>query len=153
MNVTLVFDDQTLETHKVKMKQDYSENQVKQDLLTLEIVEGSKLSSRFLTSAFKSLAKIFHPDKKGGTKEAFQNLQNAHNRLAAMVEDGNDESDENYEAEFFKKSNFPLEKKTCFVVILENKFADQWKHTIKDLYGSEKPLDNGGIQFKTKERQ
>ena len=123
--MTLVFDDQTLETHKVKMKQDYSENQVKLDLLTLEIEEGRKLTSRVLTSAFKRLAKIFHPDKKGGTKEAFQNLQNAYNRLAAMVEDGNDESDENYEAEFFKKANFPLERKTCFVVILENKLADQ----------------------------
>ena len=151
--MTLVFDDQTLETHKVKMKQDYSENQVKLDLLTLEIEEGRKLTSRVLTSAFKRLAKIFHPDKKGGTKEEFQNLQNAYNRLAAMVVDGNDESDENYEAEFFKKSNFPLEKKTCFVVILENSFADQWEHTLKDLYGTENPLDNGGIQFKTKERQ
>ena len=26
--------------------------------------------------------------------------------------------------------------------------ADQWEHTFKDLYGEEKTLDTGGIQFK-----
>lgn len=65
-----------------------------------------------------------------------------------MVNGKPDDSEDNYETEFFRKSNFPLEKKNCFVVILENKLADHWEHILKDLYGAEKPLENGGIQFK-----
>jgi hypothetical protein len=34
------------------------------------------------------------------------------------------------------------------VVILENNLANNWEYTIKDIYGEEKALDNGGIQFK-----
>ena len=127
---------------------EYSEYQRKQDLVTLEIEEGRKLTSSFLTSKFKKLAKIHHPDRRGGTKEGFQKLQNAYDRLSAMIDDEPDDSDDNYEAEFFRRSNFPLEKKNCFVVVLENKLADQWEHTLKDLYGAEKPLANGGVQFK-----
>ena len=100
----------------------YSDIQIKEDLAVLEIKEGSNLTSGFLTSKFKKLAKTRHPDKKGGTKEAFQKLQNAYDRLTAMIDEKNDEeSDDVYEKEFFRTSNFPFEKKNFFVVILENK--------------------------------
>jgi hypothetical protein len=131
------------------MNHEYSEYQIKQDLATLEIEDGSNLTSRFLTQTFKKLARIHHPDKTGGTKEAFQKLHNAYDRLTAMVDDVyNDKSDDDYEKVFFKTSNFPLEKKNCFIIILENKLSDQWDYILKDLYGPEKPLDTGGIQFK-----
>ena len=126
----------------------YSEYQLKQDLATLDIEEGSRLTSKLLSTKFKKLALIQHPDKKGGSKEAFQNLKNAYDRLIDMLGDDHQDADDNYESEFFKKSNFPLEKKTSFVVILENKLADKWEYTLKDVYGEEKALDNGGIQFK-----
>ena len=127
----------------------YSEIQLKEDLAILGIKPGSNLTSRLLTISFKKLAKIHHPDKSGGTKEAFQKLQNAYDRLTAMIEGvPDDESIDDYEKEFFKTSNFPLEKKNCFVVILENKLSDQWEYVLKDLYGQEKVLTTGGIQFK-----
>ena len=127
----------------------YSETQMKQDLATLEIPSGSNLTIKFLTLKFKKLAKIHHPDRKGGKKEAFQKLKNAYDNLIAMLDDGQfGESDEDYEKEFFKTSNFPFEKKNCFVVVLENKLSDHWEYILKDLYGPEKILETGGIQFK-----
>ena len=65
----------------------YSEYQMMQDLATLEIQDSSSLTSRFLTLQFKKLAKIHHPDKKGGSKEAFQKLKNAYDKLTSMLDD------------------------------------------------------------------
>ena len=130
------------------MNQEYSEYQINQDLATLDIEEGCSFTLKFLTGKFKNLAQIQHPAKKGGSKEAFQKLKNAYDRLSDMLRDGQGEDDDNYESEFFKKSNFPLERKTSFVVILENKFANNWEYTLKDIYSEGKALDNGGIQFK-----
>ena len=64
------------------MNQEYSEYQLKQDLSTLGIEEGYTLTSKYLTGKFKNLARIQHPDKKGGSKEAFQRLKNAYDRLS-----------------------------------------------------------------------
>ena len=125
------------------MNQEYSEYQINQDLATLDIEEGCSFTLKFLTGKFKNLARIQHPDKKGGSKEAFQKLKNAYDRLSDMLRDGQGEEDDNYESEFFKKSNFPLERKTSFVVILENKFANNWEYTLKDIYSEGKALDNG----------
>ena len=129
----------------------YGETQKKEDLEVLNIKEENKLSSRLLTAKFKKLAKICHPDK-GGTKEAFQTLQNAYDRLTEYVEKLQNDEDEEYNHEklFFKTSNFPHEKKNCFVVVLDNKFSNQWEDTFKELYGVEKILETGGIQFKVK---
>ena len=148
MNVTFASEDEKqIKTHN-KMVQ-YSDYQLKQDLATLEIKDGTNLSSKFLTLKYKKLAKIHHPDKKGGDKEAFQKLQNAFNRLTAMLDDGHcSDSEDDFEKEFFRTSNFPLEKKNCFVVILENKRSNYWEYVLKDLYGAEKILNTGGIQFK-----
>ena len=128
-------------------------NEYKEDLATLDIKDITNLTSELVTSKYKKLAKIYHPDKKGGTKEAFQKLQNAYDRLSAMIDDDPSGSDskadtEDYEKDFFRTSNFPLERKNCFVVILENEFSDQWEYVLKDLYGTEKYLETGGIQFK-----
>ena len=128
--------------------ENYSEKQKKEDLAVFDIKEDTHLSSEWLTSKFKKLAKIHHPDK-GGTKEAFQKLQNAYDRLTAMTEKcESKETDSNYEKEFFKTSNFPFEKKNCFVVVLENRLSDQWEYVFKDLYGTAKVLETGGVQFK-----
>ena len=127
----------------------YSDTEKKEDLATLGIEAGSELTSSLVSAKYKKLARILHPDKKGGTKEAFQKLKNAFDRLAEVVDDKNyKESDDDYEKEFFRTSNFPLEKKNCFVVILENKLSNQWENTLKDLYGTEKLLETGGMQFK-----
>ena len=119
---------------------EYSEYQIKQDLATLDIEEGRRMTSTFLTAQFRKLAKIQYPDRKGGSKEAFQKLKNTYERLTDVINDGPE--DDNYESDFFKKSNFPLERKTCFVVILENNLANNWEYTLKDIYGEEKALDN-----------
>ena len=48
----------------------------------------------------------------------------------------------------FNTSNFPHEKKNCFVVVLENKLSNQWEQVFKELYGTERILESGGIQYK-----
>ena len=127
----------------------YSEYQLKQDLTTMDIKDEANLTSMLLTLKYKKLAKIHHPDRKGVNKEEFQRLQNAFDRLIEMLDNGcYSESEEDYEKEFFRTSNFPLEKKNSFVVILENKLSNHWEYVLKDLYGPERILDTGGIQFK-----
>ena len=127
----------------------YSDSEKNDDLATLGIDERSELNSDLVTGKYKKLARIYHPDKKGGTKEAFQKLKNAFDRLTAFLDDKNhNQSDVEYEKEFFKTSNFPLEKKNCFVVLLENNLSNQWEYCFKELYGKEKLLETGGIQFK-----
>ena len=123
--------------------------QFKQDLTTLDIKEGADLTIRFITQNFRRLAKIHHPDRPGGNKEAFQKLYNAYLRLLATLDDDHPEnSDDLHVKEFFNKSNFPQEKINCFVVLLENELSSEWDHILKDLYGPGKPLVNGGVQFK-----
>ena len=130
----------------------YSDYQLKEDLATLNIHDGTNLTSSLVNAKYKKLAKVCHPDKKGGEKEAFQKLHNAYQRLIAMIDDnssGDADTDvDDYEKAFFTTSNFPLEKKNCFVIILENRLSNHWEHVLKDLYGIEKHLETGGIQFK-----
>ena len=94
---------------------------MKQDLTTLDIKDGANLTSKLLTLKYKKLAKIHHPDRKGVNKEEFQRLKNAFDRLIAMVDNCcYSESDEDYETDFVRTYNFSLEKKDCFVVIMED---------------------------------
>ena len=127
----------------------YSETQKNEDRQLLEIKEENNMSLKFLNAKFKKLAKLYHPDK-GGTKEAFQNLQNSYDRLTELVVNLESREENEYEHEklFFKTSNFPYEKKNCFVVVLENELTNQWEHVFKEMYGGEKTLETGGIQFK-----
>ena len=95
----------------------YSELQRKKDLATLDIKDETNLTSELVTSKYKKLAKIHHPDKKTGNKEAFQNLHNAYERLSSIFDDDlkDDSKDEHedYEKGFFRTSNFPLELFCC----------------------------------------
>ena len=123
--------------------------QFKQDLAVLEIKVGATLTIRYVTEKFRRLAKIHHPDRPGGDKETFQKLHNAYLRLLATLNDNLPENiDDIHIKEFFKKTNFPLEKSSCFVVLLENELSKQWEQVLKELYGEGNPLVNGGIQFK-----
>ena len=80
----------------------YSEYQKKQDLAVLGIEEGSNITSRLLTVKYKNLARILHPDRKGGNKEAFQKLKNAYDRLTAMLDwDQCEKTEDDYEKQFF----------------------------------------------------
>ena len=54
-----------------------SEEQLKKDYETLNIIDIENISVRFVTGKYKRLAKQRHPDKEGGTKVDFQELQPA----------------------------------------------------------------------------
>ena len=84
---------------------------IKEDLKTLEINEEQTLTEGFVNAKFKRRARIVHPDKPGGNTQEFQKLQNAFKRIIKYIqekakkEDDEVEEDENYETQFFMKHN------------------------------------------------
>ena len=91
------------------MKIDNNE-QFKSDLETLDISENQVLTKSYVTSKYKKMAKIVHPDKAGGSTVDFQELKNAYCRIIDYIEtnqnkEAYEEEDNDYETEFFKKHN------------------------------------------------
>ena len=72
------------------------------DLETLGISKETTLDIKLVTSQYKKLAKIIHPDRRGNTEE-FQELQNAFKRIIAFIEKQDENAKENsdFETEFF----------------------------------------------------
>jgi hypothetical protein len=108
----------------------YTEEQLKKDLVTLSIETWDNLSIRFVTLKYKRLAKERHPDREGGNKGEFQDLQNAYKRVIAYLEDAMDveESDIDFEKEFFMKHNIMKECTSSFVVYIQECLVTNWKN-------------------------
>ena len=99
----------------------YAELQLKKDLETLSIETWDNLTIRFVTLKYKRLAKERHPDREGGDKSEFQDLQNAYKRVIAYLEETMDveETDIDFEKEFFTKHNIMKECTSSFVVYIQ----------------------------------
>ena len=84
-----------------------SREQFEKDLQILKIdtVDNEGISKRYVTAKYKNQARVIHPDKPGGDKEAFQELLNAYRRVIKYLEENNDD-EADYEAEFFKRHKF-----------------------------------------------
>ena len=107
---------------------------VKDDLMIMNIDDSQELTKHHVTAQYKKLAKQRHPDKNGGTKEAFQELQNAYKRIIKFIEDReqNDEDIiEDYETEFFKRHNIMKECTSSFVVYIQNDYVDRWRKVLE----------------------
>ena len=95
-------------------------DEIKEDLEVLEIDLSQELTIRYVTSKYKRLAKILHPDRKGGDKCKFQELLNAYRRIVRYIEDNirteDDVTEEDFEKEFFMKNNIMKECMTSYVV-------------------------------------
>ena len=101
--------------------------QVKKDMAVLGIREEAKLTANLLYDRYKAQAKVHHPDRPTGNTEAFQALHNAYLRLCDNIDDNLlENAGMSHVKEFFKKSNFPQEKTSCFVVLLEKKLSSEW---------------------------
>ena len=95
-------------------------NQLKEDLKTLGINKYQDLTVKLVTAKYKKLAKEKHPDKEGGTTCDFQALQNAYKRVINFIEEESDfqETEQNFEKEFFMKNNCMKECTSRFVVYI-----------------------------------
>ena len=110
--------------------------QIDKDLETLGIDIAKNITTRYVTSKYKKLARERHPDKQGGSNEAFQELQNAYRRVIKHLEhkhmnESVQEDDEDFETQFFKKHNFMKKCTTSFVVYIEDKFVEHWKKVME----------------------
>ena len=108
--------------------------QFKDDLKMLEIGEDQNLTKRYVTGKYKKMAKIMHPDK-GGTKNDFQELQNAYNRIIKYIEEHQnkeayEEEENDYKTEFFKKHNILKECTSSFVLYIQNELALRWQKVL-----------------------
>ena len=72
------------------------------ELLQIDGIENPTF--KYVTAKYKSMAKQKHPDKPGGTKVEFQDLQNAYKRIIKYIEETSDCEDD-FEKEFFMINN------------------------------------------------
>ena len=126
---------------------------IKDDLNTMNIDDNQELTKRYVTSKYKKLAKERHPDKEGGTKVAFQELQNAYRRIIQFIEDkerheASEDVVVDFETEFFKKHNIVKECTASFVIYIQDEYVDRWRKVLERHIVVHRP-DKGRIIFKT----
>lgn len=131
-------------------------NQIDQDLKMFGFANANdvELSKREVLKRYRKLAKINHPDRNGGTNEAFQDIQNIYRKIVDFLEKKytfeTKCDDEDWDKEFFTKNNFAKQHISSTVVVLQNEYTNQWQEVFADLYGNGKPVVAGKI-FKYKE--
>ena len=124
---------------------------LKEDLKILEITDIERLTIRFVKMKYRRLTKQRHPDRIGGKKEDFQDLQDAYKRIINYLEENmenEEESDEDYEKEFFMKNNIMREYSNSFVIYIQNEMAVKWREILKRHLATHK-TDKCRIIFKT----
>ena len=133
-----------------KSKKMYSDEDLQKDLDILNIKQSDEITIKFITSKYKKMAKIKHPDREGGETSDFQDLQDAYKRLVKHFE-GKVESDEeiNYEKEFFMRNNVMKECKSSFVVYVQDALADNWRKIFQKHLKTHKAEGNSHFIFKT----
>ena len=93
---------------------------------------------------YHKLAKQNHPDRPGGSDKAFQDIQNVYIRIINYMNKKYDDStDSDSEKNFFTQNNFPKQKKSSTVVILENDKSNQWQSVPSDVFGEGSPISSG----------
>ena len=111
------------------------------------------LCKKEVISRYRKLAKLNHPDKHVGASEAekealnaaFQEMHSIYDRIIDYIDNVRDDdlSEDNFSIDFFRKNNFPKQKKSSTIVVLENEFASEWEDIMSESFGEGKPLANG----------
>ena len=104
-------------------------------------VEHMKM--RIVSTQYRKMSLIKHPDKPGGTKEGFQELNAAYERLGVIIEntpqEDLDDKEETNARETFKRYNFAEENIESITIFLETKMAKHWESTLNEKFGF--PID------------
>ena len=144
-----------------------SKAQVEKDLVSFGFLNSkdSLLNKKEVIKRYHKLAKLNHPDKYKGSdevekeklNEAFKEILNIYNRITDYMDENThrDTVDEYPEEDcvkkFFTNNNFPNQKKSSTVVILQNQYSEEWDSVFQEIFGEGRPLPNGvtGRIFKT----
>ena len=125
-----------------------SDKQFQEDLtyFGFSSCKDSELNRKEVTVRYYKLAKLNHPDKAGGSDKAFQNILDVYRRITDYLDKkdkSNNSGDVHPEKNFFMKNNFPKQKMSSTLVILQNEYSKQWQHVLSDVFGEGSPIANG----------
>ena len=129
-------------------------SQFETDCKALEIDHTKPVKINDVTTKYKAMAKLLHPDKAGGSTEKFQELLNIYRRLIKYIESNQEEreeedcSKENAQKKFFMKHNFTKRCSKSYVVHIENSLAEKWKDVLHKHLRFHK-IDDSKIIFKS----
>ena len=89
------------------------------------------------------LSLVRHPDKPGGTKEGFQELNAAYEKLGEIIQNipqaDLDDKEETCARETFKRYNFAKENIESITIFIETKMVKQWEGVLNEKFGL--PID------------
>ena len=99
----------------------------------MDIEYENKITKRLVTAKYKKLAKLRHPDKDGGDKNAFQELQNAFRRIIAFLEKNeiSEDSQDDFETDFFTRHNIVKECTNSIVIYIQDAFVQNWRQVLE----------------------
>ena len=102
------------------------------ELRRLEVVEGEEITAKKLSTKFKKLALMTHPDKTGADDDTeFKNLLNDYNILIDALRKVNEEEDDvekNDMADFFAENKIAKENTQSYTVLVEKDKSTEWKN-------------------------
>ena len=97
------------------------------------------MKMRIVSSQYSRMSLTKHPDKPGGTKEDFQILKAAYEKLGDII--GNtpqqdlDDKEETDARETFKRYNFAKENIESITIFIETKMVKHWEDVLNDKFG------------------
>ena len=127
-----------------------SKEDIQKHISVLHIdVDVESVTRRDVNVAFRKLALILHPDKAGSkSTAAFQEILDSCNLLLDHFDSLGDkdrfdnDDDERFFKDNFKRFNFPFENKGSFTVSIEDYLADTWQECISVHLGEPKVFVN-----------
>ena len=126
---------------------------IKDYLKILQIDQEQNITKRYVTAKYKKLAKVTHPDKYGGNKGEFQQLNQAYKKVIEYLEENQkyesyEEQDRDFETEFFMKHNIMKECSASYVVYIQDCFVEKWKMVL-ERHTMVHKIDKTKVIFKT----
>ena len=101
------------------------------------------MKMKILSSQWRMMSRMKHPDKPGGTEEDFKELNNAYENLGKIIqetpqEDQNDE-EETKARKAFSDVNFTTENIYSVTINIETKMVKYWEKVLTEKLGA--PID------------
>ena len=107
------------------------------ELRRLEVDETEEITAKKLSTKFKKLALMTHPDKTGVEDDTeFKNLLNDYNILIDALRKVNKEEEDvekNDMANFFAENNIAKENTQSYTVLVEKEKSTEWKNELKKM--------------------
>ena len=73
----------------------------------IQNVKSANFNKEYIKGKYKQLAKVWHPDRKYGSKAKFQEISGYYGILMAILENSNDKAEQEATIEMIKAITFP----------------------------------------------